>query len=438
MDFRSVIAKRREGGIHTTDELRLLVQGASSGEIPDYQLAAWLMAAYLRPLTDQETAVLTLEMAGSGERVNLAGVPKPWVDKHSTGGVGDKTTIVLAPLLAACGLSVVKMSGKGLGITGGTIDKLSCIPGFSSDLAPEQMIEQSKKIGIALAGQSSHLAPADKALYALRDVTETVSSLPLIVSSILSKKIAGGAETIVLDVKCGSGSFNPTMEAAEKLSSALVSVGQQAGLKVFATITDMHQPLGSAVGNALEVKEAIEVLSKSENELSGSTKRFRELCRYFAALTLRVSGISHSAQDALARVEDTLNSGRALAKAEQWIQAQGATVNLTDLSWIPQSNSQLIYRAGASGCISKIDAKSIGEIALNLGAGRKQKNDVIDLAVGLEIHAKVGDFVVEGQDLVTIHAKDEHSALEAEKWLSLAIQLQTNPVPPQPVVLRPA
>lgn len=438
MDFRSVIAKRREGGIHTTDELRLLVSGASNGEIPDYQLAAWLMAAYLKPLTDQETAVLTLEMASSGERVDLTGVPKPWVDKHSTGGVGDKTTIVLAPLLAACGLSVVKMSGKGLGITGGTIDKLSCIPGFSSDLTPEQMVEQSKKIGIALAGQSTHLAPADKALYALRDVTETVSSLPLIVSSILSKKIAGGADTVVLDVKCGSGSFNPTMEAAERLAAALVSVGQQAGLKVFATITDMHQPLGSAVGNALEIKEAIEVLSKPEFELSSNTKRFRELCRYFAALTLRVSGISNSAQDALNRVEDTLSSGRALAKAEQWIEAQGATVNFSDLSWLPKSGFEWVHHASTSGCVSKIDARAIGEIALNLGAGRKQKSDGIDLAVGLEIHAKVGDFVVEGQPLVTIHAKDEVSAKEAEKWLNMAIQLQINPVPPQPVVLRPA
>jgi pyrimidine-nucleoside phosphorylase len=237
------------------------------------------MAAYLKPLSEAETADFTLAMADSGQRLDLTGVPKPWVDKHSTGGVGDKTTLVLAPLLAACGLSVVKMSGRGLGITGGTLDKLLAIPGMTTEIEPQAMIDQAKKIGIVVAGQTADLAPADKTLYALRDVTETVSSLPLIVGSILSKKIAGGAETVVLDVKCGCGSFNPTRQHAETLADALVRVGKKAGLNVYAAITDMEQPLGRAIGNALEVQEAIEVLTKPEDQLSSTTKRFREIVR---------------------------------------------------------------------------------------------------------------------------------------------------------------
>ena len=438
MDFRTIIAKRREGIAHSEEELRAIANGAASGEIPDYQLSAWLMAAYLKPLTDAETAMFTLAMAKSGEHVDLTGVPKPWVDKHSTGGVGDKTTLVLAPLLAACGLSVIKMSGRGLGITGGTIDKLTCIPGFSSDLTPADMVAQAKKIGIAVAGQSHYLAPADKALYALRDVTETVGSLPLIVSSILSKKIAGGAETVVLDVKCGTGSFNPTIDHAEKLAAALTRVGQQAGLKVFAAITDMNQPLGSAVGNALEVQEAIRILSLPESELSSNSKRFRELCRYFGALALRVSGMAGSGSEALARIEDTLQSGRALEKARQWIAAQGGTVDLTDDSWLPRSILQETYTTHTSGCVAKVDAKIIGEIALEIGAGRKSKADEIDLAVGLELHVKVGDFVTIGQPLATIHAQSSEQLEYAKEWLLMAIQVQNAPVLPLPIVVRPA
>ena len=383
MDFRTIIAKRREGMVHSKEELTFLAEGAAKGDIPDYQLSAWLMAAYLKPLTDQETVDLTIAMADSGDRLDLTGVPKPWVDKHSTGGVGDKTTLVLGPLLAACGLSVIKMSGRGLGITGGTIDKLKAIPGFSSDLTPKKMVAQAKKIGIAVAGQTSHLAPADKALYAVRDVTETVSSIPLIVSSILSKKVAGGAETVILDVKCGSGSFNPTREQAEKLADALVAVGKLAGLRAFAAITDMDQPLGSAVGNALEVKEAIDVLTKPESELSPNTKRFRELCRYYGALALRVSGIATTAGEALERIEDTLQSGRALDKANQWIKAQGATVDFNDTSWLVVAPIQVELNAKTPGCIGKVDARTIGEIALDLGAGRRTKDDEIDLSVGL-------------------------------------------------------
>ncbi|MEI7986777.1 MAG: thymidine phosphorylase [Armatimonadota bacterium] len=438
MDFRTIIAKRREGMVHSKEELTFLAEGAAKGDIPDYQLSAWLMAAYLKPLTDQETVDLTIAMADSGDRLDLTGVPKPWVDKHSTGGVGDKTTLVLGPLLAACGLSVIKMSGRGLGITGGTIDKLKAIPGFSSDLTPKKMVAQAKKIGIAVAGQTSHLAPADKALYALRDVTETVSSIPLIVSSILSKKVAGGAETVILDVKCGSGSFNPTREQAEKLADALVAVGKLAGLRAFAAITDMDQPLGSAVGNALEVKEAIDVLTKPESDLSPNTRRFRELCRYYGALALRVSGIAATAGEALERIEDTLQSGRALDKANQWIKAQGATVDFNDTSWLVLAPIQIELNAKTAGCIGKVDARTIGEIALDLGAGRRKKDDEIDLSVGLVVNVKVGDMISENHLLATVHAATQEAASAAIARLEHSIQIQTAPIPPRPILIRPA
>jgi len=437
-DIRSLIATRRDGGLHSRADLDLLASAAADGSAPDYQLAAWLMAAYLKPLSDAETADFTLAMAGSGQRLDLSGIPKPWVDKHSTGGVGDKTTIVLAPLLAACGLSVVKMSGRGLGITGGTLDKLKAIPGMTTEIEPAAMIEQAKKIGIVLAGQTADLAPADKTLYSLRDVTETVSSLPLIVGSILSKKIAGGAETVVLDVKCGSGSFNPTREQAEKLADALVTVGKKAGLNVFAAITDMEQPLGRSIGNALEVQEAIEVLTKTEDQLGSTTKRFRELVRYLAAVTLRVSGLSPSAGDALERVEATLNSGRALRKAQEWVEAQGATVRLDDPSWLVKAPEVVTVNAAVSGCVSKVDARILGEIALELGAGRKTKDDEIDLSVGLEVLVKIGDFVTEGQPLITIHAKDAKGVQFAQDRIGFAVSVVSTPVPPRPILVRPA
>ena len=300
------------------------------------------------------------------------------------------------------------------------------------------MIAQAKKIGIAVAGQTNHLAPADKALYALRDVTETVSSLPLIVSSILSKKIAGGAETVILDVKCGSGSFNPTREQAEKLADALVSVGKHAGLRVFAGITDMDQPLGRTVGNALEVAEAIEVLTKPEAELRSNTKRFRELCRYYGAIALRVSGVASSSGEALERIEDTLKGGRALEKANEWIKAQGATVDFGDTTWIPRAAVQLDLHAQIAGCVGKVDARTIGEIALDLGAGRKTKDDEIDLSAGLEIHVKVGDLISQDHKLATIHAATQELADAAMARLIHAIQVQTAPIPPRPILIRPA
>lgn len=303
MNFQDIIAAKRDGLKHTKPELEWLAKAAACGEVPDYQLSAWLMAAYLHPLDSEETAWLTLSMAGTGERLDLTGLPKPWVDKHSTGGVGDKTTIVLLPLLAACGLTMVKMSGRGLGITGGTVDKLLSVPGFRMDLTPEELKAQAKRIGLAITGLTPNLAPADKVLYALRDATATVDSIPLIVSSILSKKIAGGAETVVLDVKAGSGAFMKTVPEARKLASALSDTAAIAGLKTRLAITDMSQPLGRTVGNSLEVEEAGAVLTGNE------PSRFAELCLDLAALTLVAVGVEPGMDRARAKALHALAGG---------------------------------------------------------------------------------------------------------------------------------
>jgi pyrimidine-nucleoside phosphorylase len=360
------------------------------------------MAAYLNPLTKQETADLTRAMAESGDRLNLAGLPKPWVDKHSTGGVGDKTTIVLLPLLAACGLTVVKMSGRGLGITGGTVDKLSSVPGFRMDLAPEEMKEQAKRIGVAITGQTPRLAPADKKLYSLRDVTGTVGSVPLIVSSILSKKLAGGAETVVLDVKCGSGAFMKTFPAAQELAKWLREIGQLCGLNLHLSITDMSQPLGWAVGNALEVKEAIRVLK-------GERGRMREICLHFAGMALTATG-RRSASDA----ESALDSGAALAKAKEWFAAQGAALDVFENESWCSANVVSEFRADKAGWVSKLDAQTIGQAVVDMGGGRKKKVDEIDPSVGVVLSVEVGDRVERDQVLAVLHgpAQDIGPAFE--------------------------
>lgn len=400
MDFRRVIAARRAGEIHAADDLRELCEGAARGTIPDYQLAAWLMAAVLRPLTPGETADLTLAMAASGERLDLSGLPRPWVDKHSTGGVGDKTTLVLLPLLAACGLTMAKMSGRGLGITGGTIDKLESVPGFRTDLDPAEMVAQAGRIGIALTGQTPDLAPADKALYALRDATGTVDSLPLIVSSILSKKIAGGAETVVLDVKCGSGAFMRTLPEARALAAALRETGERAGLNVRVAITDMDTPLGAAVGNALEVAEARAVLRG--DDLTPPVARFRELCVALADLALDAVGRAPEAEAVLA-------DGRAWAKAREWFSAQGADWEAWSPSPAPRTREIVAER---DGVVARVDARAVGLAAVALGAGRQVKTDVIDPRVGLVLLAGVGDRVARGQPVATVHLADRDADLD--------------------------
>ncbi len=432
MDVRALIEAKRDGRAHSSDDLRALARGAADGSIPDYQLAAWLMAAYLRGLSPQETADLTLAMAESGERLDLTGLPKPWLDKHSTGGVGDKTTLVVLPVLAACGLTVVKMSGRGLGVTGGTIDKLESVPGFRTDLSPEEMKDQAARIGVALTGQTPRLAPADKALYALRDVTGTVASVPLITASVLSKKIAGGAETVVLDVKCGSGGFMHSPAEATALAESLVRVGSLAGLTVRALVTDMDQPLGAAVGNALEVKEALAVLagSRSARWSGGPTARFRDLCLTLAGQALEAVGRGDRAT-----AEEVLASGAALSKARTWFEAQGADPSVFDREDWLCAPVVVTVPAPASGFLSRLDAREVGEAALGLGAGRATKADTIDPRVGLVLRASVGERVERGEPLIEVHAATTEAAAAVATRLASAVSVSPDPVTPPPLVL---
>lgn len=434
MNFSAIIATRRDGKRHTEPELRFLAEGAAKGTAPDYQIAAWLMAAYLNPLNAEETAWLTRALAESGATLDLTGLPKPWVDKHSTGGVGDKTTLVLLPLLAACGLTVVKMSGRGLGITGGTVDKLASIPGFDTDLTPDAMKAQAARIGLALTGQTPDLAPADKTLYALRDVTGTVGSIPLIVSSILSKKMAGGAETIVLDVKAGSGAFMKTEAEARQLASALQATGRYLGLNLRLALTDMTQPLGGAVGNALEVKEAFAILRGEP--IAGPVARFRDLCVTLAGLTLAACGKAADVQEGRDQAELALSRGDAAAKASVWMEAQGAPSGI--LNQPEQLASAPVRRelmADQAGWIEQLDAETVGQAVLDLGGGRRQKTDLIDPAVGVVVHRAVGDRVEEDEATLTVHAATEASAEAALGAIRAGIRLAKQPVAPRDVIL---
>lgn len=425
MTFRDLIAAKRDGRAHTREELDLLARCAADPTghgVEDYQLSAWLMAAFINGLDLDETANLTLAMAESGERLNLEGLPHPWVDKHSTGGVGDKTTLVLLPLLAACGLTVVKMSGKGLGITGGTIDKLNSIPGFRTDLSPDEMVTQAKQIGLALTGQTPRLAPADGTLYALRDTTETVASMPLIVSSILSKKLAGGAEVLGLDVKCGSGSFMRTLDQATTLAKMLVEVATRCGLPTHATITDMDQPLGRAVGNALEVREAWETLQPGAPE-----SRFKELCVYLAGETLVAVGWAKSQAEGQATAEARLADGSALAKAQLWIEAQGGTL---DPDLLPRAPHVEEIVAPSNGWVERVDARAIGQAVVDLGGGRQRKEDVIDPTVGIEVLVQVGDQVAKDQPLLRVHSSASQTSEVAG-----AVSISASAIQPRPLIL---
>lgn len=421
MTLLPLIATRRDGGRHSAEDLRFLARAAAGGAVPDYQLAAWLMAAYLNPLNEEETAQLTMAMAESGERLDLSSLPRPWVDKHSTGGVGDKTTLVLLPLLAACGLTLVKMSGRGLGITGGTLDKLASVPGLRLDLAPEELLRVAGEVGFALGGQTARLAPADGVLYALRDATGTVASLPLIVSSILSKKIAGGAETVVLDVKCGSGAFMRTLPEARALARSLKTVSERCGLRVRCEITDMSTPLGAAVGNALEVKEAWDVLSGAP--LTPPVVRFRELCLDLAGLALEAAGLEN-------RAREVLESGAAAERFEAWLRAQGAADGWGAL---PQAPVVRTVVAAHDGWLATLDAERVGQAVVDLGGGRKTKADAIDPRVGIVLHASVGARLAKGDPLLEIHAADERAADAAEG--NLFATFSAEPVPPVPALI---
>ena len=385
------------------------------------------MAVLLNGMTDQEITDLTIAMAHSGEVLDLSEIDALVVDKHSTGGVGDKTTLSVAPMVAACGLPVGKMSGRGLGFSGGTIDKLESIPGFRSNLTTEEFIQQLKRIGIVLTGQSADLAPADGKLYALRDVTGTVQSIPLIASSVMSKKIAGGADAIVLDVKVGKGAFMQTLEEARRLANVMVSIGKLSGRNVIAVLSPMDQPLGEAVGNALELKEAVELLRGK------APADYRYHCLHLAAYMLILGKKATSMQEALAMAEQTITDGSAMKKLEELISAQnGDTAYIRDLELLPKASLHRTITASKGGWVKTVDAKEVGESSVALGAGRSKKGDKIDFGVGIMVKVKIGEIVAEKQPLFEVHANDEEKLNQVLEKLRNAVEIVDEPVEAPP------
>lgn len=402
MRMSDIIAKKRDNIELTKEEVEFFVTGFTEDNIPDYQAASLLMAIYFNGMTEAELATLTMAMVNSGDTIDLSGVDGIKVDKHSTGGVGDTTTLVLAPLVAALGIPVAKMSGRGLGHTGGTLDKLEAIEGFNIEIDEETFIKLVNEHKIAVIGQSGNLTPADKKLYALRDVTATVNSIPLIASSIMSKKIAAGADAIVLDVKYGDGAFMKTVEDAEQLARAMVNIGQNVGRKTMAIISSMQEPLGYAIGNALEVKEAIDIL-KGEGP-----DDLREISLLLAAQMTVLAGKADSIEEATALLIDAIDSGAALEKFKLFIENQGGNPDIVDNpELLPQAKFKYEVPAEQDGYVTSIGAEGLGVASSMLGAGRAVKDDVIDLAVGIVIHKKVGDKVVSGESLATIYANQK-------------------------------
>lgn len=403
MRMVDIIEKKRDGQELTTAEINFFIEGYTKGEIPDYQASALAMAIYFQDMNDRERADLTRAMVESGDTIDLSAIDGVKVDKHSTGGVGDTTTLVLAPLVASLGVPVAKMSGRGLGHTGGTIDKLESIAGFHVELTREQFIDLVNRDKVAVIGQSGNLTPADKKLYALRDVTGTVNSIPLIASSIMSKKIAAGADAIVLDVKTGDGAFMKTQEDAEELAHAMVRIGNHVGRKTIAIISDMSQPLGFAIGNALEVKEAIETLQGK------GPKDLTELVLTLGSQMVILAGKAKTSEEAKEMLLDAIHSGKALAKFKEFLANQGGDASIVDdLTKLPQAKYKIELQAKQSGYISRMVADEIGVASMILGAGRATKEDVIDLAVGLVLHKKVGDKVEEGESILTIYSNREN------------------------------
>ncbi|WP_270381977.1 pyrimidine-nucleoside phosphorylase [Megamonas funiformis] len=403
MRMVDIIEKKRDGQELTTAEINFFIEGYTKGEIPDYQASALAMAIYFQDMNDRERADLTRAMVESGDTIDLSAIDGVKVDKHSTGGVGDTTTLVLAPLVASLGVPVAKMSGRGLGHTGGTIDKLESIAGFHVELTREQFIDLVNRDKVAVIGQSGNLTPADKKLYALRDVTGTVNSIPLIASSIMSKKIAAGADAIVLDVKTGDGAFMKTQEDAEELAHAMVRIGNHVGRKTIAIISDMSQPLGFAIGNALEVKEAIETLQGK------GPKDLTELVLTLGSQMVILAGKAKTSEEAKEMLLDAIHSGKALAKFKEFLANQGGDASIVDdLTKLPQAKYKIELPAKQSGYISRMVADEIGVASMILGAGRATKEDVIDLAVGLVLHKKVGNKVEEGESILTIYSNREN------------------------------
>ena len=423
-----IIIKKRDKGELSGREIDYFVQGFTRGEIPDYQVSAFAMAVLLNGMTPHEITDLTLSMARSGKQLDLSGVVDIAVDKHSSGGVGDKTTLVVLPTVAACGLPVGKMSGRGLGFSGGTLDKLESIPGYRCDLTTEEFLKQLKDVGIVLTGQSLDLAPADGKLYALRDVTGTVQSTPLIASSIMSKKIAAGAQAIILDVKVGLGAFMQTLEEGRDLAEAMVAIGQLAGRKTVALLSDMNQPLGNAVGNALEVVEAIETLQ------GGGPEDFREHCLHVAAHMLVLGEKASDLKEGRQLAEWAIIEDRAMEKFRTLVKAQGGDVAYVDHpDKLPNANYIEVVESPKSGYISQVHARIVGESAVELGAGRAKKGDPVDHSVGFVIFHKVGDKVEKGQPLFAIHANDQKKMEEMRAAILSAHAWSETPVEPLPL-----
>ncbi len=427
VNIPDLIRKKRDGGEHTRAELETLVLGYTRGDVPDYQISAWLMAVFLRGMTPQETADLTLVMAGSGDEMNLGDLPRT-VDKHSTGGVGDKTSLILTPMLSALGLTVAKMSGRGLAHTGGTIDKLESIPGWTPELEEDRFLAQAREIGLSLVGQSRDLAPADGKLYALRDVTGTVDCLPLIASSIMSKKLASGAHTVVLDVKVGAGAFMRTLDDGRGLARAMVDIGTRAGRQVRAVLTDMDTPLGHMAGNSLEVLEALDTLRGEGPE------DLTDLCVSLAAEALSAYG--EDEQAARARAAQTLKDGSALAKFRAFVAAQGGDPTFVDEpAKFDVAPGRAEITAPAAGFVQSIDALGVGRAVLALGGGRERKGEAIDHGVGVEVLKKPGDAVQAGETVIRIYHRDGRGLDVARGLLEAGLSVGAQAPQAQPLIL---
>ena len=418
MRMYDLIMKKRNGGTLSRDEIFFMIEGYTKGNIPDYQMSAMMMAIYFNGMNEKETAALTMAMAESGDQLDLSGIQGIKVDKHSTGGVGDKTSLALTPMVSACGVKIAKMSGRGLGHTGGTIDKLESFQGFSTSLSEEAFIDQVNRIGISIIGQTKNLAPADKKLYALRDVTATVDNMSLIASSIMSKKLAAGADAIVLDVKTGSGAFMKEEADAMLLAGEMMTIGKNAGRKMMAVISDMDQPLGNAVGNALEVKEAIETLK------GHGPADFTELCMTLGSCMLMVAEIAENEQQAREMLKEAVDSEKALDKLAELVEAQGGDKRMvyeTDL--LPKASSITPLLSEKDGYVEKIQCDEVGICSLILGGGRETKESAIDLSVGIVLTKKVGSHVKAGEPLAYIHSNEETKRLACEERLRKAFHI---------------
>lgn len=429
MRMYDVINKKKNNQALSREEIEFAVMGYVRGEIPDYQMSALLMAIYFNGMNDEETLNLTMIMAHSGDMVDLSGIDGVKVDKHSTGGVGDKTSLVLAPLVACFGVPMAKMSGRGLGHTGGTIDKLESFQGFSTSISSDTFIKNVNEKKIAIAGQTGNLAPADKKIYALRDVTATVDCIPLIASSIMSKKLAAGADVIVLDVKVGSGAFMKNIDGARHLARTMVDIGNKAGRKTIAVISDMDEPLGFAVGNSLEVIEAIETLKGRGPE------DLRELCFELGAQILMGAGVYDNREQAYNALANKIMDGSALRKFREWIEAQGGSgVEIDDYDRFPKAGIVCEYKSNASGYLAHIDAEKVGDVSLVLGGGRTTKESKIDLSVGVILNKKVGDKVNTNDTLAFVYANSESSLKEAVEILDTVYTFSDEPLRKQPLI----